>query len=297
MKLSLLQMKTMATPEENIVKIKAMLKKAKAEGADMAVLPEMCCCPYENSAFVRYAMAEKSPFLTELAETAKELGIYLVAGSVPEQEDKKIYNTSFVYNPKGECIARHRKVHLFDINVEGGQYFMESDTFTAGEDVTTFDTPWGKFGLMICYDIRFPELSRLLALKGVQAILVPAAFNMTTGPAHWELSFRMRALDNQVFMAGCAPARDINSSYHAWGHSIVTDPWGSVVEQLDEKEGILTVELDFEKVEKLREQLPLLKHRRTDLYLLESKMVPASRLYTKSPYEKTMIDKIKGRFE
>lgn len=266
MKLSLLQMKTMATPEENIGKIKDMLKKAKAEGADMAVLPEMCCCPYENSAFVRYAMAANSPFLTELAATAKELGIYLVAGSVPELEDKKIYNTSFVYNPKGECIARHRKVHLFDINVEGGQYFMESDTFTPGKEVTAFDTPWGKFGLIICYDIRFPELSRLLALEGVQAIIVPAAFNMTTGPAHWEISFRMRALDNQVFMAGCAPARDINSSYHAWGHSIVTDPWGSVVEQLDEKEGILTVELDFEKVEKVREQLPLLKHRRTDLY-------------------------------
>lgn len=297
MKVSLLQLKTMATPEENIGKIKEMLKKAKAVGADMAVLPEMCCCPYENSAFVRYAMAADAPFLTELAETAKELGIYLVAGSVPELEGKKIYNTSFVYNPKGECIARHRKVHLFDINVEGGQYFMESDTFTAGKDVTTFDTPWGKFGLIICYDIRFPELSRLLALEGVQAIIVPAAFNMTTGPAHWEISFRMRALDQQVFMVGCAPARDINSSYHAWGHSIVTDPWGSVVEQLEETEGILTVELDFEKVEKVREQLPLLKHRRTDLYLLESKMVPASRLYTKSPYEKTMIDKIKGRFE
>ena len=302
MKLSLLQMKTMATPEENIGKIKDMLKKAKAEGADMAVLPEMCCCPYENSAFVRYAMAANSPFLTELAETAKELGIYLVAGSVPELEGKKIYNTSIVYNPKGECIARHRKVHLFDINVEGGQYFMESDTFTAGKEVTAFDTPWGRFGVMICYDIRFPEMARLTAqnldpFSRTNAIIVPAAFNMTTGPAHWELSFRMRALDQQIFMAGCAPARDINSSYHAWGHSIVTDPWGSVVEQLDEKEGILTVELDFEKVEKVREQLPLLKHRRTDLYLLESKMVPASRLYTKSPYEKTMIDKIKGRFE
>ncbi len=266
MKLSLLQMKTMATPEENIGKIKAMLKKAKAAGADMAVLPEMCCCPYENSAFVKYAMERDSAFLQEIAETAKELGLYIVAGSIPLASDGKIYNASFVYNNKGEYVCAHRKTHLFDINVPGGQYFMESDTFTAGRDVTTFDTPWGKFGLIICYDIRFPELSRLLALEGVQAIIVPAAFNMTTGPAHWELSFRMRALDNQVFMAGCAPARDMASSYHAWGHSIVTDPWGSVVEQLDEREGILTVELDFEKVETVREQLPLLKHRRTDLY-------------------------------
>ena len=297
MKVSLLQMKTAATPAENIVKIKTMLRQAKAKGADMAVLPEMCCCPYENSAFVQFAMKWDDPFLMEIAETAKELGLYVVAGSVPLSSEGKIYNAAFVYDDKGNQIALHRKTHLFDINVPGGQYFMESDTFTAGKDVTTFPTPWGKMGLMICYDIRFPELSRLLALEGVQAIFVPAAFNMTTGPAHWEMSFRMRALDNQVFMVGCAPARDMASSYTAWGHSIVTDPWGSVVEQLDAKEDILTVELDFEKVEKVREQLPLLKHRRTDLYLLESKMVPAARLYTKSPYEKNIIDKIKGRFE
>ncbi len=277
MKISLLQMKTAATPEENIVKIKEMLKKAKAQGADMAVLPEMCCCPYENSAFVRYAMPADSPFLTEIAETAKELGLYIVAGSVPEADGKKIYNTSFVYDSSGSCIAKHRKVHLFDINIEGGQYFMESDTFTAGREGTAFDTPWGKFGLMICYDIRFPEMARITSrnfdrFTPTNAIIVPAAFNMTTGPAHWELSFRMRALDNQVFMIGCAPARDINSSYTAWGHSIVTDPWGSVIEQLDEKEGILTVELDFDRVGKVREQLPLLKHRRTDLYVLQNAM-------------------------
>ena len=266
MKVSLLQMKTAPTPEENIVKIREMLQKAKADGADIAVLPEMCCCPYENSAFVKYAMPWNSPFLTEMAEMAKEFGLYIVAGSIPLSSEGKIYNASFVYNDKGECIAKHRKTHLFDINVPGGQYFMESDTFTAGKDVTTFHTPWGKMGLIICYDIRFPELSRLLALEGVQAIFVPAAFNMTTGPAHWEMSFRMRALDNQVFMIGCAPARDLESSYTAWGHSIVTDPWGAVIAQIDETEGILTVELDMTRVDTVRQQLPLLKHRRTDLY-------------------------------
>ena len=267
-------------------------KQAKAAGADMAVLPEMCCCPYENSAFVKYAMPYNSPFLTEISVQAKELGLYIVAGSVPEADGKKIYNTSFVYNPKGECIARHRKVHLFDINVAGGQYFMESDTFTPGKDVTTFDTPWGRFGVIICYDIRFPEMSRLTAYNPdpyskTVGIIVPAAFNMTTGPAHWELSFRMRALDQQIYMLGCAPARDMESSYTAWGHSIVTDPWGAVVEQMDETEGILTVELDLEKVEKIREQLPLLKHNRTDLYRLENKMVYVKPLTLKSPYDRT----------
>lgn len=271
MKVSLLQLKTAPTPAENLPKIKAMLTQAKAEGADLAILPEMCCCPYENSAFVQFAMEKDSAFLSELAAAAKELGLYLVAGSVPLSFDGRIYNASLVYNEKGERIALHRKTHLFDINVPDGQYFMESDTFTAGKDVTTFDTPWGRMGLMICYDIRFPELSRLLALEGVQAIFVPAAFNMTTGPAHWELSFRMRALDNQIFLVGCAPARDRDSSYTAWGHSIVTDPWGSVVAQMDETEGVLTVELDFDRIAQVRTQLPLLKHRRTDLYELTKK--------------------------
>lgn len=266
MKVSLLQIKTAATPAENILKIKTMLIQAKAEGADLAILPEMCCCPYENSAFVQFAMEMESDFLSAIAAAAKELGLYIIAGSVPLAFDGKIYNASFVYNDQGERIALHRKTHLFDINVPGGQYFMESDTFTAGKDVTTFDTPWGRMGLMICYDIRFPELSRLLALEGAQAIFVPAAFNMTTGPAHWELSFRMRALDNQVFLIGCAPARDMDASYTAWGHSIVTDPWGSVVAEMAEEEGILTAELDFDKTAQVRKQLPLLQHRRTDFY-------------------------------
>lgn len=266
MKVSLLQLKTMPTPEENLEKIKEMLQAARAAGADLAVLPEMCCCPYENSAFVRYAMPENAPFLQGIAETARALGLYVVAGSVPLAEDGKIYNASFVYDSAGRCIAKHRKTHLFDIHVAGGQHFMESETFTAGKDITTFDTPWGKCGLMICYDIRFPELSRLLALAGARVIFVPAAFNMTTGPAHWEISFRMRALDNQVFLAGCAPARDLQSSYTAWGHSIVTEPWGSVVAQLAEEEGILTAELDFARLEQVRAELPLLKHRRTDFY-------------------------------
>lgn len=285
MKVSLLQMKTAATPAENIVKIKDMLQQAKAEGADMAVLPEMCCCPYENSAFVQFAMKWDDPFLMEIAETAKELGLYVVAGSVPLSSEGKVYNASFVYNDKGECIAKHRKTHLFDINVPGGQYFMESDTFTAGKDVTAFNTPWGKMGLMICYDIRFPELSRLLALEGVQAIFVPAAFNMTTGPAHWEMSFRMRALDNQVFMVGCAPARDMESSYTAWGHSMAADPWGAVIGQMDETEGILTVELDMDRVDTVRQQLPLLKHRRIDMYQVRQ-LQPTLQTYLDDPNRK-----------
>ncbi len=274
MKLALIQMQVKSTPEENLINAKALLEKAVAEKIDIAVFPEMFACPYDNRCFPQFAMDSDGPFLTELKNLALAYGIYIVAGSVPEKFEASIYNTSFVFDPKGETVARHRKMHLFDINVEGGQRFMESDVLTPGENFTTFDTPWGKLGLMICYDIRFPELARLLALQGAKGIIVPAAFNMTTGPAHWELSFRARALDNQLYMAGVAPARDTTASYIAWGHTISTDPWGRVLSQLEEKEEIAFVEWDFDYLEKVRRELPLLKHRRTDLYRLTESSKP-----------------------
>ena len=143
---------------------------------------------------------------------------------------------------------------------------MESETLTAGDKLTVFDTEFGKVGVAICYDIRFAEWSRLMALEGARLIVLPAAFNMTTGPAHWDLSIRARALDNQVFFAAASPARDENGVYQAYGNSCVADPWGRFVVHGDEKEGILYAQLDFSQVDRIREELPILKHRRTDLY-------------------------------
>lgn len=132
--------------------------------------------------------------------------------------------------------------------------------------MTVVDTAFGKVGVCLCFDIRFPELSRIMALQGAEAIIIPAAFNMTTGPAHWELHFRGRAVDNQLFMAGCAPARDVNGPYVSYGNSIVTDPWGRILGRLDEKPGILVQEIDLDAIKAVREQLPLIKNRRKDLY-------------------------------
>lgn len=266
MKVALLQTPVVFDKEQNVKNACARVREAALEGARLAVLPEMFCCPYSTQYFADYAEPAGGPVWQALSRCAAENRICLVAGSMPELENGRVYNTSFVFGPDGRQLARHRKMHLFDVEFDGGQHFRESDTFTPGEDVTTFDFDGITFGLCICFDFRFPELSRLMALRGAQVTIVPAAFNMTTGPAHWELSFRMRALDNQVFMIGCAPARDMESSYTAWGHSMVTDPWGFVIDQLDETEGILTVELDMTRVDTVRQQLPLLKHRRTDLY-------------------------------
>ena len=189
---------------------------------------------------------------------------------MPEIENDKLYNTSFVFDRSGEQIARHRKMHLFDIDIAGGQRFFESETFTAGIDVTVFDTEFCRVGLCICFDLRFPELSRLMALKGAKMMLVPAAFNMTTGPMHWETLFRQRAVDDQVFTAGIAPARDESGPYVSYANSILCSPWGAVQARAGKDAEIITASIDLEEVESARGQLPLLSARREDIYRLDT---------------------------
>ena len=277
-KTAVLQTKVFADKEKNIRQLEEILASGKTEGADLVTLPEMFACPYETGNFPLYAEAEGGPSSQALSALSKKYGIYLSAGSMPElvraqksggREGKdRVYNTAYVFGRDGKQIGKHRKAHLFDINVEGGQCFKESDTLSPGEKIGCFDTEFGRIGLCICYDFRFPETARLMAQDGAKVILVPAAFNMTTGPAHWELMFRQRAVESQCYVIGTAPARDPKSSYTSWGHSIAVDPWGAILTQMDEKEGIRIVELDLDYVDKVRRELPLLAHRRTDLYQL-----------------------------
>lgn len=269
-KIAAIQMPTVTAKMENVRTVKTYLEKIKDENPDFVILPEMFCCPYQTENFPIYAEKEGGPVWQQLSGYAKQYGIYLIGGSMPEKDaEGNVYNTSYIFDREGKQIGKHRKVHLFDIDVKGGQTFKESDTLTAGDSDTVFDTEFGKIGVMLCFDIRFPELSRMMVNDGARIVFVPAAFNMTTGPAHWELSFRTRALDNQIYMVGCAPARDVSAGYISWGHSIVTDPWGRVTGMLNENEGILLAELDMDYEEQVREELPLLKSRRKDMYKLE----------------------------
>lgn len=272
MKIALLQMSISDKKQKNIEKAISFLKQAKENKADMAILPEMFCCPYAAQNFPIYAEEQGGMVWQALSKTVKECNMYLVGGSMPEREKEAIYNTCYVFDRKGKQIAKHRKMHLFDIEVTGGQCFKESDTLTAGNQVTLFDTEFGKIGVCICYDIRFPELARLMVLEGANVMIVPAAFNMTTGPAHWEISFRTRALDNQIYTIGVAPARNENAAYVSYGNSIVASPWGEILVRLDEKEAIAFYEIDLDKINKVRQELPLLKHRRTDIYNLSLKI-------------------------
>ena len=245
------------------------IREAAKNGVDFAVLPEMFCCPYDNACFRDFGETADGQAQTALSALAKELGIYIVGGSIPEIADGKVYNSSFVYDRVGRELARHRKVHLFNIDVAGGQRFFESDTLSPGNRITTFDTEFGVMGLCICFDLRFEELARCMTLRGAKCIFVPAAFNMTTGPAHWELLFRQRAVDNQCFTVGVSPARNPNASYVAYGNSIAVDPWGKVLCRAGAEAAVLYAELDLSRIDAVREQLPILSARRTDLYQLQ----------------------------
>ncbi len=265
--IGLCQMKVVDNKDHNIQKALNMLEKGVTEGAQLLILPEMFNCPYDNNKFEDYAESvENSPTLNAMSHAASELDIHLIAGSIPEKTSQGIYNTSFVFNPAGEIIGSHHKMHLFDIDIPQKITFKESDILSAGNSVTVIETDICKIGLGICYDMRFPELSRLMALEGADILVFPGAFNLTTGPAHWETLIRCRSIDNQVFVAATSPALNKKASYHAYGHSMICDPWGEVIVQAGFEEKVLCAEVDLEVKNHVRAELPLLKNRRTDIY-------------------------------
>ena len=253
-KIALCQMKVIDNKEENLKKAISMIKTASIEYSEEA---------------------ENSYTLNLISKIASEEKKYILAGSIPEKEttstSEKIYNTSFMFNPKGKIIAKHRKMHLFDIDVKGKIYFKESDTLNAGNQITIAETSFGKIGIGICYDIRFPELARLMTLEGADILCYPGAFNLTTGPAHWEMLFKARACDNQVFTIGVAPALDKNANYNSYGHSLIVNPWGDILSSASFEEELILSEIDLNEIKKVREELPLLKNRRKDIYNLEKK--------------------------
>lgn len=252
--------------------IRRAAESAAHTGAALLTLPEMFCCPYSTDCFPVFAEEEGGPLWQTCSDIAAEYRIFLSAGTMPERTSSgHIYNTAYFFGKDGQQIAKHRKVHLFDINVRDGQQFRESDILSPGDKITVFQTDSVTFGLAVCYDIRFPELFRLMTLKGAEVILVPAAFNMTTGPRHWELLFRSRALDNQVFTIGTAPARDPDASYVSWSHSIIVGPWGNVISQLGTEESLKITDIDLDEIREVKEQIPVLTHRRTDVYELRGR--------------------------
>lgn len=270
--LSICQMMVVDNKEDNLNKAESMVRQAVAKaGANVVALPEIFNGPYSIEAMKETAEPENGPSSQRLAALAKELGIVVIGGSIAEKAGDLVYNTSYTFDEKGNCIGRHRKMHLFDVDIPGGISFQESSVVAPGNDVTVFDTTYGRFGVAICYDMRFPELMRLMVQEGAEMILMPAAFNTTTGPAHWHETIKMRAVDNQVHFAAAAPARNKDATYPAYGFSKIVDPWGTVLAETDEKENMISARISPERQEAVRQQLPLLKHRRQDIYKLEKR--------------------------
>ena len=265
LKLAICQIRTERDRAETMEKAARMVRDAAENGAEIVVLPEMYNTPYSPDGFREAAALGHEDSVRQMSAWARENRILLVGGSIPEIEDGRMYNSCFIFDAEGRQIARHRKVHLFEIDVPGMR-FSEKKNFTEGRDVTTFETPWGTMGAAVCFDVRFPELFRAMARRGARVIFVPAQFNLRTGPNHWEMSMRARAVDNELFIVAASAARYEGFHYECWGHSLVVDPFGVVLCQADEKEQILYAEIDLARVDEVRAQLPTFLHLREDVY-------------------------------
>ncbi|GAD92978.1 hypothetical protein ATEG_03360 [Paecilomyces variotii No. 5] len=277
LKLALVQLASGADRTVNLSHARTKVLEAAKAGASLIVLPECFNSPYGTQYFPKYAETllpspptrEQSPSFHALSALAAEAKSYLVGGSIPELEPdtNKYYNTSLVFSPTGALIGTHRKTHLFDIDIPGKIRFMESEVLTPGNKLTIIDLPeYGKIGLAICYDIRFPEAAMIAARKGAFLLVYPGAFNLTTGPLHWQLLGRARAVDNQVYVAMCSPARDMSATYHAWGHSLIANPSAEVLTETGESEDIVYADLDNDTIENTRKGIPIYTQRRFDLY-------------------------------
>ena len=256
-KIALCQMMVAGDKEQNHGRAAALVEEAVLGDAQVVCLPEIWNGPYDLKLFGGFAEQEDGPTAALLSGLAGRLGIYLIGGSIPERDGDAVYNTSLVFGPTGSLIAKHRKVHLFDIDVENGIRFKESDFFSAGDSFTVFDTDFGKMGVAICFDLRFPGMFQKMAKAGATLVFLPASFNMTTGHAHWDILLKSRALDNQIYMAACAAARNPKASYTSWGHSCVLTPWGEFCAATDAREAIVYADIDLEYMRKVRNEIPL----------------------------------------
>ncbi|KAM4575593.1 omega-amidase NIT2 [Fundulus diaphanus] len=269
-RLAVVQLQVSSAKADNLSRVRRLVKEAAGQGSEVVLLPECFNSPYGTSFFSTYAEKIPGESTQVLSEVASENKLYLVGGSIPEEDGGRLYNSCAVFGPDGEMIVKHRKIHLFDIDVPGKIRFQESETLSPGNSLSMFDTPFCKVGVGICYDMRFAELAQLYSRKGCQLLVYPGAFNTTTGPAHWELLQRGRAVDNQVYVATASPARDEAASYVAWGHSTVVNPWGEVIAKAGPEETIVYADIDLQYLADIRQQIPITSQRRDDLYTVTS---------------------------
>ena len=260
--------------EQNLKKAEESIKKAADKGAELVILPEMFVCEFIPEIMRKNAEGDNGETISRLSGSAKENGVWLIGGTFPET-DKNVngketdgnntdfpvyYNTCPIFSPEGKLAAKYRKQHLFDVNVsEGGLKInsTESDLFTPGSDDIVFDTGALKIGVAVCFDLRFPELFARMRDSGAELVVIPAAFSAATGPAHWELLLRARAVDNRYFTAGAGAVSAHNAKYRTYAHSLAADPWGNVIASAGEDETVLLFDIDRDRIREVRKQMKL----------------------------------------
>ncbi len=265
---AVLQMNSGEDKARNVETALRLIDDAAATGARLVVLPEIWT--YLGNEEGNRANAERipGPITDALAAKAKQHGIYLHGGTMLEKRDgePKLFNTTVVFDPSGELVAQYSKIHMFDVVLDGVASYKESNTVQRGEEIVTFDMDGTTVGLAICYDLRFPELFRILTLRGADVIVLPAAFTMTTGKDHWEVLIRARAIENQVYMVSCGQYGPDSSGKWCYGRSLIADPWGTVVATAPDREFVLRATVDLDYLQKVRRQVPSVQNRQADLY-------------------------------
>ncbi len=250
--------------EANLIRAKALVTEA-AGRAQLVALPEHFACYGSDEAVSAAAQPVDGPLVAEFQELAQKLGICLLLGSFPEQAapGERPFNASLLLGPEGQILAHYRKMHLFDMEWAGVPAYKESRFVQPGSEVVAVPLPGTPFtaGLAVCYDLRFPELFRALAAKGADLLFVPAAFTRTTGPHHWEVLLRARAIENQAYVVAPAQWGKHAPGRHTYGHSLIVDPWGAVLAQAPDGEGVIYAELDHDRLTHLRREFPCLRHR------------------------------------
>ncbi len=261
------QMTSTSDAAANLRQAEELIREAAARGARLVATPENTHYLGPHAEKVRRAESLEGPTVARFSALARELGIHLLLGSFNERAEDpgRCSNTSVLFGPDGSRLAVYRKIHLFDVDVPGGVSFRESETVAPGREVVTASTPLARFGLSICYDLRFGELYRALAAAGAEVLLVPSAFTAKTGRAHWEVLLRARAVETQcwVIAPGQVGHHDDGGLKESWGHSMIVDPWGEVVAERDEDgPGLALAEVDLERVARTRAAIPVAAHRR-----------------------------------
>jgi deaminated glutathione amidase len=268
LRVGLCQINSQADKERNIARAEELIDEAAARGARLITLPEYV--DYLGPAEGKKEIAESIPGPTteRFAAKARQHNAYILGGSIVEVSDveDKFYNTSTLFDPSGNLIATYRKIHLFDIDITGNVSANESSKILPGEEVVTADVDGHTVGLTICYDLRFPELYRMLALDGAEIIFVPAAFTEFTGKDHWHTLLKARAVENQCFIVAPGQFGPHEPNAKCYGHSLAVDPWGTFLADAPNQEGVVVADLDFDYLNKIRTQVPSLANRRPSAY-------------------------------